>query len=729
MRDITFQEVGMKNFGPYIDPMVLSFENNSLILMRGPNGIGKTMALDAIPFTCYGETSKKAKGDDVVNNRIGKNCHTWVNFTSNEDVYTVNRYHKYSKYGGNTVILNKNGVDIKKGQKEVLPEIEKILCPKKSFMNTLMFGQKVKDFFTDLIDSDKKEIFRKILDLDIYGDYYKRADELLKETVSNRDGIYTKIQVENGILEEVVRAINLTNQAMAQYELDKKEAIKGHKKSIESCDMILENWNTRLEELKQQDHNMEAITTSIASLLRTLDSTSEQRENKINQVCSQASQKEAEVSTEALKAKASLNEAYQKDVDISNESQRDFERKHKDLIDKLIREKSEITNEIGKLETTMYMNESQRSEFQTSIDSNEALCPTCLRDMDDDCISHLQDEINDITKSIERDKLKINDGKLKIDYLHKEMMAATEQMDETKAYTSKNLSEYKTIRDYQLMQVDERLKAALEKIKAFENDQKQNAIVEFESQTSQGKIEMDELLKRKDEVQKVLDRIEETETYINSVERDKLEAIKEIKKLEESEYDKSQLKSQQIRKKQLEVSIQQSQLLLLDLDSKVEIYTFWKAAFSSSGIPSMLIDEAIPFMNKQVIDYLDRMTNGRYIVSFDTLASTKAGEFRDKISVHVLDTHTGANSRVQLSGGQTRIIDIATILTLGDLQSSMQSVRFNILLFDEIFDALDDENIGYVSKVLSKMKIGKSIYIISHTHVDQLEADEVLVMH
>ena len=143
----------------------------------------------------------------------------------------------------------------------------------------------------------------------------------------------------------------------------------------------------------------------------------------------------------------------------------------------------------------------------------------------------------------------------------------------------------------------------------------------------------------------------------------------------------------------------------------------------------MLIDEAIPFMNRTVADYLERMTNGRYIVSFDTLATTKAGEFRDKISVHVLDTHTKASSRVQLSGGQTRIIDIATILTLGDLQSNLQDVSFNILFFDEIFDRLDEENIGFVSKILRKLKIGRSIFLISHRHEDQLEADEVLSLN
>ena len=28
MRDVIFHEVGMENYGPYIDPMVLEFNNN-----------------------------------------------------------------------------------------------------------------------------------------------------------------------------------------------------------------------------------------------------------------------------------------------------------------------------------------------------------------------------------------------------------------------------------------------------------------------------------------------------------------------------------------------------------------------------------------------------------------------------------------------------------------------------------------------------------------------------
>ncbi|MGD2072143.1 MAG: AAA family ATPase, partial [Candidatus Thorarchaeota archaeon] len=174
MQEIKFKEVGMKNFGPYIDPLEFKIVENNLILITGPNGVGKTMALDAIPYTLYGITSKGAKGDDVVNNVAEKNCHTWISFDIGNDSYKLDRYHKYTRLG-NTAILSKNGVEIKKGQKEVLPEIERIIKPRKLFMNTLMFGQKVKDFFTDLPDSEKKEIFRKVLSLDEYQEYYERA--------------------------------------------------------------------------------------------------------------------------------------------------------------------------------------------------------------------------------------------------------------------------------------------------------------------------------------------------------------------------------------------------------------------------------------------------------------------------------------------------------------------------------------------------------------------------
>ena len=41
MKDITIHEVGMENYGPYIDPMILTFKNDTVTLLVGPNGVGK----------------------------------------------------------------------------------------------------------------------------------------------------------------------------------------------------------------------------------------------------------------------------------------------------------------------------------------------------------------------------------------------------------------------------------------------------------------------------------------------------------------------------------------------------------------------------------------------------------------------------------------------------------------------------------------------------------------
>jgi len=234
------------------------------------------------------------------------------------------------------------------------------------------------------------------------------------------------------------------------------------------------------------------------------------------------------------------------------------------------------------------------------------------------------------------------------------------------------------------------------------------------------------LQNKREDQEKMNNEIEKIEKTISALQQDINTLTSQLEREENMEYDETQLNSYITKKHNLRTSIENKNQEIIQLEKQITIHEFWKKGFSSTGIPSMLIDDSIPFMNEKITKYLDLLTNGRYIVSFDTLDETKAGDFRDKISVHVIDTETKANSRVQLSGGQTRIIDIATILTLGDLQANIQDVKFNILLFDEIFDALDYDNATYVSKVLNKLKVDKSIYVISHQHQDQLEPDETL---
>jgi len=729
MRNIQFQEVGMENYGPYIDPLVLEFINDTLTLVTGPNGVGKTMALDAILFTLYGITSRGMRGDDVVNNTVGRNCKTWVKFMIDSTQYIVTRYHKYTKLG-NTVILNVGGVDTKKGHKEVLPEIERILTPRKTFTNTLMFGQKVKDFFTDLTDSDKKEIFRQILNLLKYVVYHSEASNKLKKTIEVLSELHIDDEVKNNLLRDAHAQIKILIKQKNEFENEQEKKIKEIETSISKNLELITLWDSKLnEELILKSENSNDVIKRIAEIEADLNQLTDKQESQCQNL---SHQKELKIHDFRNKAQLEIN----KITIETNKVKEDLQKQETALRDQLQEflnfnqeQRHELDNLIIKLEADASSHGERADElYKNVIDADIATCPTCDTELTEVKIKEISKKIekhHDAIQSINESaaKVEINSQKLRR-HLAERSDKINSQRDEIKDKIELINLELKR----KTKELEIRLRNAEGKVEqSYQTGQKALSLG-FADDKLNLELQLERLYEEKrvqDKQQEKIDQIKESITNLNS-EREKFRVQFDIES--KREYDEEQLNLY----KRKEVQIQGEILTLIDTKAVLlkmkDEYEFWKEAYSPSGIPSMLIDEAIPFMNKKIAEYLDKLTNGRYVVSFDTLAATKAGEFRDKISVNVLDTFTRANSRVQLSGGQTRIIDIATILTLGDLQSNIQNMKINILVFDEIFDSLDDENIMQVSKVLNKLKIGKSIYLISHRHEDQLEADEVLAM-
>jgi len=725
MRNVEFQEVGMKNYGPYIDPMVLEFKNDTLTLMTGPNGIGKTMSLDAIPFTLYGITSKKAKGDDVVNNKIGKNCKTWVKFKINDVQYIVTRYHKYSKLG-NTVILNENGVDTKKGHREVVPEVERLVCSQKAFMNTLMFGQKVKDFFTDLVDSDKKEIFRKILGLEQYEVYYKQVTEDLKTLDDRKSEVQRKIDLNTGLIEDAKQQITFLEEQKKNFYIEKDEDIKKLQESITINERLLKKWKDQIDNLTVDELDLARIEKELSTLEIQIDKLQDQIDSEVKDMIQKKDAKISEIKQQASEAQITLQIEVSKKIEKLQKDKEDISKKLQDIINDIQAKKNKKGNEVIAIYTEAQNARSWADEIKASLRKLDGKCPTCDQEVSEEAKNNLVEKIKSyeikIAENVQKEKILKNEEKA----LSRELNQTAERENQKIAAIENEKRMIKADEKDQLQSIQTRLQDAskqIEKIAVAQRNEIEKTRQEEIQQLIKKQVDLAELKEKAEKVAQEIKNIEETVQQIErQIDRDK----NKIAETEIKEYDEAQLISYKKKIKDLKLQISMDADQIKSIDSDIEILKFWKVGFSSSGIPSMLIDEAIPFMNSKVSEYLDMITNGRYIVSFDTLGETKSGEFRDKISVRVIDTHTKGNSRVQLSGGQTRIIDIATILTLGDLQSTINDVKFNILLFDEIFDALDYENVGYVSKVLNKIKKGKSIVIISHQNQEQLENDEHL---
>jgi len=727
MRTINIQEVGMENFGSYTDPMVLEFKKDTLVLMTGPNGCGKTTSIDAIPFTFYNATTKGAKGDDLVNNNAGKNCKTWVKFLVNDkDQYIVTRYQKYTRFG-NTVILNKNGKDIKKGQREVLPVIEKLICSKRAFMNTLMFGQKVKDFFTDLVDSDKKLIFRELLSLEQYDSYHKTTTNLLKDNLQEQIKIDNSINISTGLLEDAKKQIESILLLKKRFEDGIVISIKEIETSIRDSQRLLKEWHGKTEVLMTKDINVQNTITELEKVNLQLTSLYNEETQQTDKVKHQQSQKIAEIQTKASDAKTDV---LQKSKDANEEIQNDINKYQKKVIDldsfnknREYEDRLHHSNIINKIKNWEQLIE----EIETNVLKAEiSQCPTCKQEIDDTIIKELQAKVDEYKSGIDTATTVIEKNVIKSDKEYKKYKQQHQLINKTIVELQSKQQNLQSEIDKQTFDITDRGNVAIEQVNKLAVGVIKEVVDKFVIKKELCLDEKSQLLKVKEAQDKILSEIETIKETIIQLDNEIKQKQYRLEEKKKEKFDETQLQNYQDKILSFDISIEMDYISLEERKKNQIILEFWKVAFSSSGIPSMLIDEAVPFMNEKVAYYLDKFTAGRYIVSFDTLAETKGGEFRDKISVNVIDTHTRANNRVQLSGGQTRIIDIATILTLGDLQATIQGVSINILLFDEIFDALDDTNIGFVSKVLNQIKEGKSIYLISHRHVDELETDQVL---
>jgi DNA repair exonuclease SbcCD ATPase subunit len=733
MKNINFIKTGMENFCCYIEPMEYEFKNNKVVLITGPNGVGKSSIVDSVQFTFFGETGKGAKSSDVVNNVTGKNCHTYVEFTSQTsdnviDIYRVDRYVKHSKLG-DTVLLFKNDMSkpYKKGHKEVLPEIEKILIPQKLFTNTLLFGQKVKDFFTDLPDSERKEIFRKVLQLDDYVLYYDETSNRIKQSSKELEELEKNITLNTKFLLDTNSRIIITKEDIKNFELRKKEEINSLTNKISVLNDELFELNQKQNQYEKiNDLELNRINDELSSVQNEINSLKLEEDNLIQSLTNTKNLKGSEFNSKSkeLLSIEELNKTKEiSDINISfqnyksdiQKSFNDLKNNRENCVSKILSNNREIDK-----------NNKEITKLESSLDRSDATCPTCGKELTDDTVKkHLTNTLNNLITSknnLIEEISNLENLTLKID---EDITDINNLINKAKTAVDEKIKDVEKEYNINCNKIKQKLNEATEKLYSMFNEKKK----QIENDHEKNKLEKTNNLNRLlSEKTSLINLLNEKRLFLEKIEKVKSEiSLNEmlIKNKEKEEYNLSILENYLSEKERLELERKNLDEDKSKIEDLSEILNFWKNGFSSSGIPSLLIDESIPFLNTTVSNYLD-LVGGRYKASFDTLSTTKSGEYRDKINVNVLDTQTKANNRKQLSGGQTRIIDIAILLSLCDLQNNIQDMKTNILLLDEIFDSLDDQNIGYVSSLLRTLVKDKSINIISHRHIDSIEADEVM---
>jgi len=723
MKKITFTEIGMENYGPYVEPFILECPEDSLTLITGPNGVGKTISLDSLSFTFYGITSKGERGDDVVNNEVGKNCHTWVKFQDDENnTYLVDRYHKHSKFK-NTARITRNGEDkpYKVGHREVIAEVERLICDRKTFTNALMFGQKVKDFFTDLPDTEQKSIFWKLLDLLKYSFYRKTAKTKIDTIESTITEVRNKIAVATGMVEQIEEQIDEEGKKAVKYEADKLTVIGQYEQSIVDAQEVLKMAQDQLKQLPEID--AKAAHAKAFEIKAKLDNLGRDAEDIKKDVETEAYKKVNELTATRNAKQQEITKKYQKLYEVitqkSTKSSDDFQLQIDECNDAI----ADLSSKIAVAEASTTANLDRIKELESSHLKVGSECPTCLEAITKDSIKNIKCIIGEFKVKNKDLKLTITAAKVaKGKRTEKKTEIGQERSQASTDFAQEHLK-LKGEENTEIAEIDKRLTEVKQQIADLANNTLKERIADLEVKAQKLQSDYDKASADNAEAELNEKARQELEQKISMNQATVKTFEDHIKSTKDKEFDKSGLEKLVNNKhKQLE-TLQRANAKIEKIDAEIVRLKFWEEAYSQRGIPSMLIDQAIPLMNASMRKYLDLLSNGRYIVTFDTISQTKGGEYRDKFSVNVLDTKTQINNRKQLSGGQTRLIDIATILTLRDLKKELGGVDFNLFAFDEIFDALDDLNIGYVCNILNSLKEDRSLLVVSHRHQDDLEAD------
>lgn len=715
------------------------------------------------------------------------NTSVQVNLSIDNNEYEIHRYRHHKKFKNSLFLIENGKDISKTTNKDTEELIEQLVMPQKLFMNCLIFSKYAKNLFVELSHSGQKDIIDQILNLEYFDNYKEKINAEYKNVVSDIKVIETKLSVTENIIPELkIKYNELSNQLnnknselnnlnlllnSTQEEFNKfnsaneifnnEDLFKAKTQEYNEMDKKLsvskeklKSFKERLTEsiqLKQTNEKNNLIskfndeTENIKNSIESLKNDKIKLTNNISDIKSKRSGKELEITNKYSELNKKLVESGNEEIFNINKKINEFNNSLQATDNNLkiiLNENVNINNETTKIK--LKLNEPNPS------------CYACGQSINNEQIEKINEQIKFNEKVISDNKKKekslINQKNELIEFIKATEIVLKNKKDELNNIVLQYKQE-QALELYSLKEYDEKIKSLESQINDLNKelntkDQELTKIKEKYKnllENSYKEIENKIVESSKEENNKLLKEIKNRE--------EKLEIINKELKLLQSEINKTNEKIEQYKNKineynsavsNIEINIdlliklqkqnsqeqtnklEQIKLIreeLNELKYKEKVLVFWKDAFSDSGIKALILDDAIPILNKKAYE-LSQLTS-ILKVSFDSQTSLKSGEYRNKFNIKVLQTKN-LSEYTELSSGEETMVNIIVLLCLRNLMEHMQGVTVNILLFDEMLDSLDTENSSIVLNLLRKLSKNYFVSLITHTMRETIECDEYI---
>jgi exonuclease SbcC len=155
---------------------------------------------------------------------------------------------------------------------------------------------------------------------------------------------------------------------------------------------------------------------------------------------------------------------------------------------------------------------------------------------------------------------------------------------------------------------------------------------------------------------------------------------------------------------------------------QVGLYKQLERAFGKDGVPSLLIEQALPQIEAKSNEILDRLSDGAMAVRFITQAAYKDKARQDLKETLDIQISDGAGQRDYelFSGGEAFRVNFAIRLALSEVLAQRAGARLQTLVIDEGFGSQDTQGRQRLIEAINLVRADFAKILVI-THIDELK--------
>ncbi len=672
-------ELELLNFLPYRDPPTLILDGLHVACLAGENGAGKSSILDAITWSLWGKA--RSNSPDELIHQGETEMRVALTFLQAGERYRVIRQRKAGKRGSSLLDLQvwDSSVEGWRGLSEATirdtqNKIDELLrLDYETFVNSAFLLQGRADEFTTKTPAQRKQVLTNILGLDVWEVYENRA----KERITASKAAIVRLE---GRLEEIDRELAQRVQ---------------HEKALEAAEIQANQVGEKLEASEKEWSSLEEIRSQLVSLQRMIDDSTNRiriREKEIEDAKKElevARQQADRVAIEAAlqTVRASLAELEPLEVD-------------RQAIEE---EREKSANEAATLrginEALGPETEPLKARLETLRAAQEPICPTCNQPLS---AEHSQNLIASLENEIESRREQFRKNRERIT----ELEEALEQFKHKRQGLDERLAERPVLekRAGELEATFGHAEDAQKRVTALEE-----RIERWKQELEGEKNERGSFEAQADTSEKALRKASLTQADLDRYRTEKRLADERVGAA------KQQIAAMEAFEKQREQRRSERDAEAEALGAYEEL----REAFSKRGVPAMIIETAVPELERTTNELLTRMTEGRMHVRVETQREIKTGELREALDIIISD-ELGSRPYELYSGGEAFRIDFAIRIALSRLLANRAGAQLRSLYIDEGFGTQDTRGREYLVAAINSIQDDFDLILVI-THIDELK--------